>query len=214
MLPLARFSVVLMLSAGVSACGARDPLTLVISDAPALIPGVDAAKVSTDRDAPDHADRADVVDTAPGEADAPGVVDAAYASDATADAGGAPTCAMALDPTFGNAGIVTLTNPPNPAPRAIAFQSNGQILVGAGDHWGGPISVARFDAIGSLDTTFGADGFAQLSTLPSESNPAGVVVQPDGKILAIGWDANTPTLARLDRHGALDGTFGQGGRAV
>src|SRR4051812_14563041 len=89
---LVRFSVVLMLGAGVSACGARDPLTAVISDAPAPIAGleagVDARDVSTERDAP-------------GDVEGAGVVDAAHASDATADAGGAPTCAMALDPTFG-----------------------------------------------------------------------------------------------------------------
>jgi uncharacterized delta-60 repeat protein len=183
----------LVLGGALSACGGREST---------------AAAVDVDGAAPEPAPEAgagagaDAEDARAGD-DAPG----------DADAGGA-VCAMDLDPTFGTAGITTLVDPRNPAPGAIALQPDGKIVIGAGDPGGRSIAVARFDATGGLDTAFGGGGFAALSPPWNDSNPGAVLVQPDGKIAVVGWDANSPRLARFSPDGALDPSFGQGGLAV
>jgi hypothetical protein len=61
-------------------------------------------------------------------------------------------------------------------PQALALQSNGQILVG-----GVPFGLARLNGHGSLDPTFGSGG-----TETPGAQVTGLLIQNDGKILAIG----------------------------
>jgi hypothetical protein len=74
-------------------------------------------------------------------------------------------------------------------PQAIALQSNGQIVVGGiTNGHGTPVTggLARLDANGDLDTTF-ANGGGLIST----QIVSGLLIQRDGKIVAIGGiDAN------------------------
>ena len=70
-------------------------------------------------------------------------------------------------------------------------------------------------AAGDLDPTFGKGGKVTTG-FPGDSNDAafGVAVQPDGRIVAAGISVGTSVqfgLARYNRDGSLDTTFGDGG---
>ena len=69
-------------------------------------------------------------------------------------------------------------------PQAIALQSNGQIVVG------GMSGLARLNSNGQLDTTFGSGG--SLATF----HVTGLLIQTDGKIVAIGSSGADLALAR------------------
>jgi len=73
-------------------------------------------------------------------------------------------------------------------------------------------SATSSAAPGSLDTTFGAGGKVTTSFSGSADMNA-LVVQPDGKLVAAGWDASQSAfgLARYNTNGSLDSTFGTGG---
>jgi uncharacterized delta-60 repeat protein len=68
------------------------------------------------------------------------------------------------------------------APVAIALQANGQILIGGLVNGASPIlgGLARVNTNGTLDTTFGNGG-----TLTTDNAVTGMLVQADGKIVAI-----------------------------
>lgn len=69
-------------------------------------------------------------------------------------------------------------------PQALALQSNGQIVVG------GMSGLARLNPNGQLDTTFGSGG--SLATF----QVTGLLIQTDGKIVAIGPSGADLALAR------------------
>ncbi len=69
-------------------------------------------------------------------------------------------------------------------PQAIALQANGQIVVG------GMSGLARINSNGQLDATFGSGG--SLATF----QVTGLLIQTDGKIVAIGPSGTDLTLAR------------------
>ena len=101
-----------------------------------------------------------------------------------------------LDPSFGTNGI-TITVAPSGfsynQPPAVALQPDGKIIIAAGtspaDGSSGEFVVARYDASGTLDTTFGQDG---LITTQFAGNAAAtsVALQPDGRIIAGGFAGN------------------------
>lgn len=119
-----------------------------------------------------------------------------------------------LDPTFGSGGKLRLpfSNVEDGA-EGVAIQPDGKIVV-AGFRAKGTVNaefaLARLDTDGSLDTSFGSDG--RVDTAFSNLNDAafGVVLQPDGKIVAAGLSETTPTsnifhfpVATYDRNGIL-----------
>ena len=69
-------------------------------------------------------------------------------------------------------------------PQAIAFQSNGKIVVGGiTSAHGTPVTggLARLDSNGDLDTTFASGG-----SLQSDQIVSGLLIQKDGKIVSVG----------------------------
>ena len=120
----------------------------------------------------------------------------------------------------------------------VTVQPDGKIVVagsGAAPTGGDGFAFARLNADGSPDTTFGASAGAGLSAPGFEFVPftinratidrvAGVALQPDGKIVAVGSAANgtfgprlgaAPSVPyfdavalRLNADGSLDATFG------
>jgi uncharacterized delta-60 repeat protein len=139
------------------------------------------------------------------------------------------------DTTFGNDGKVVTqfkTSILND-PVSVALQPNGQIVV-AGT-FGVPhtslsgMVVARFNANGSVDTTFGMDGI-DINTLPTENSygyihqvAAGVAVQSNGQIVVVGTQSTLTAilevyssfcLIRFNANGVLDTTFGTGGEVT
>jgi uncharacterized delta-60 repeat protein len=79
------------------------------------------------------------------------------------------------------------------------------------------LALVRFNANGTLDTSFGSNGevltsFSAGGKTLGVSFGAGVVVTSTGQIVECGEQRNAYTvLARFNSNGALDTTFGQGG---
>jgi len=125
-----------------------------------------------------------------------------------------------LDSSFGSSGRVTtfFGTYSYGGLKAMALQDDGK-LVATGTFQspsgGNAIGVARYNADGSLDATFGSSGLTLVTTFYYWEAPdaRAVVVQPDGKILVASPAAGQFTLIRLNPDGSLDGSFGSGGIA-
>lgn len=109
--------------------------------------------------------------------------------------------------------------------NAVALQPDGKILAAGysviDTETGDKIfSLARYNADGSMDTSFDGDGRIITSFGEVESNAYAVAVQPDGKILVAGhcWDAGTTyrniALARYNSDGSLDTSFDSDGLVI
>ena len=78
-------------------------------------------------------------------------------------------------------------------------------------------AVARYLANGTLDPGFSGDGLQQVGFGSCCQSANSVLLQRDGKIVLVGYPNSESSdsdflLARLDRDGSLDATFGTGGR--
>jgi uncharacterized delta-60 repeat protein len=81
--------------------------------------------------------------------------------------------------------------------------------------------VLRFDRHGSLDAGFGTGGIVRTDATGGQDLASGVMVQRNGKIVVAGWADGSAklvggadvVLARYNRNGSLDGTFGTDGIA-
>jgi uncharacterized delta-60 repeat protein len=107
-----------------------------------------------------------------------------------------------IDSSFGRNGIAVTPFPGNMSSSAlsVAIQANGDI-VAAGETAttaSGPsdFALARYTANGTLDTTFGNGGFVSTPFGNSIASVNTVLIQTDGKILAVGNSDNGTTLAR------------------
>ncbi|WP_027480655.1 hypothetical protein [Deinococcus pimensis] len=95
--------------------------------------------------------------------------------------------------------------------HALALQ--GDRIVAAG----GPadFQVARFTSQGQLDTTFGSGGKLTGITGSSFGNGANaVVIDAQNRIVVAGNSAQNTAAVRLGENGALDTSFGTGGKTV
>jgi uncharacterized delta-60 repeat protein len=131
-----------------------------------------------------------------------------------------------LDASFGVNGRVT-TNFANLAAvaSAVAIQSDGKIVVAGGAFplftFLGDYAIVRYNANGSLDSTFGRGGIVRTRFSAGGSYAFAVALQADGKIIAGGTvfvdfstddSSNTDfALVRYKPNGTLDSTFGNGG---
>ncbi len=95
--------------------------------------------------------------------------------------------------------------------RGVKLLPDGHILVvgSAVSNHVRQTAIARFNADGTLDTTFGSSGLA-LSAFSSSTSGRNMDVAPDGRILAVGSQADV-RVARFSASGSLDSTFGTGG---
>ena len=108
--------------------------------------------------------------------------------------------------------------------RAVAIQADGKIVAAGGGSIPGGVSVdfalARYNADGSLDPTFGAGGKV-VTNLYATEYANGVAIQADGKIIAVGATTATSGLngyefavARYNPNGSLDTSFGGVGYVI
>lgn len=125
-----------------------------------------------------------------------------------------------LDPFFGIGGKVTTTTGYSEKGNAMALQTDGKIVVaGVQDVFLGRGLVVRYNADGSLDTTFGVGGFVYESAHSShETIFNAVAIQSDGKIVAAGYFVESGGCARdqswvvrYNANGTRDTTFGGDG---
>ena len=119
-----------------------------------------------------------------------------------------------LDRTFRSTGKRTISfGADQEGAFAAALQPDGKILVAGDSEF--RVAVARLNADGSFDTTFSGDGKKLISWGPIGRAMA-VLVLPNAKILLAGFsgpEGGNMEVARLNPGGALDTTFGTGGRA-
>ncbi len=124
-----------------------------------------------------------------------------------------------LDTTF-NGGVVT-TNFGMSYERSysVTVQDNGKILIaGYSGNVYYDFAVVRYNADGTLDTTF--NGTGKVTTEVGTNNDFGnsVTVQADGKILVAGGSHNGDNvdfaLVRYNTDGSLDPAFGSGGKVT
>jgi uncharacterized delta-60 repeat protein len=126
-----------------------------------------------------------------------------------------------LDKTFdGDGRLVTDFTSDSDVAFSVLIQPDGRI-VAAGDAEG-DFALARYNSDGTLDTTFGGSGMVMTDFSPETGGwdtAYGVAIQLDGKIVAAGAaggdedvDPGDFALARYNPDGALDGTFGTGGK--
>jgi uncharacterized delta-60 repeat protein len=124
-----------------------------------------------------------------------------------------------LDETFGTGGIATVAySSATEHPSDVALQADGKIVaVGSTSSTSPIVALAvRLDPDGSLDTTFGNGGYVTITYAAGVSSSASaVLVQSDGKLVIAGDSGGKFGVARLlPADGALDTTFGTGGKAV
>jgi len=107
------------------------------------------------------------------------------------------------DTTFGIAGKVDTAFSDNAVASAVALQSDGKI-VAVGSRAlsvNSNFVVARYNADGSVDTSFGSDGNLSIDFFGFSDVGENVLVQPDGKIVVSGAAQDNFTgygLARLN----------------
>ena len=126
-----------------------------------------------------------------------------------------------LDSTFGeivsgstrSGKVITSFSSGNDQAYAVAVQSDGKIVV-AGyatiSATGRDFALARYNADGTLDTSFSGDGkvTTAIASGSGSDEASAVAVQSDGKIVAAGSSGNDFGLARYNADGTLDDTFG------
>ncbi|MFO1002834.1 MAG: hypothetical protein U0936_21090 [Planctomycetaceae bacterium] len=110
----------------------------------------------------------------------------------------------ALDTTFDSDGMLLLLAPGsltnNDSGATLARQSDGSLLTGTSGY------VYRFNAAGQLDTSFNGTGRS-----PYFSSVKSLLVQPDGRIVASGFNIRPFALARFTSAGQSDPSFSSDG---
>ena len=120
------------------------------------------------------------------------------------------------DNSFGTAGKLTL---PNLAlGEALALQADGRIVIAGSAPIGGrsAFAVMRLAGSGAIELGFGSSGLATAAFSIEDDFARAVLVQADGRIVVAGQSSNriNPNfaVARFGTNGALDASFGTGGK--
>ena len=118
-----------------------------------------------------------------------------------------------LDTTFGNDGRVTTGIGFHDASYSVAVQPDGKILA-AGHSLNGTndFAIVRYNADGSLDTTFGGVGSVTTDFGGTHDVGQSVAVHADGRIVVAGISQGDIAVVRYNVDGSLDPSFGDGGR--
>ena len=137
------------------------------------------------------------------------VATALAAAMAAALAGGsaaAQAAPGALDPTFGSGGVV-LADLGISTVEGVEVQPDGKMLaLNSGFDPQLYQRVERYLPDGTPDPSFGGDGVAEPLVAPGFWTH-GLTLQPDGKIVVIGYAAGDLAIARLMPDGSLDPSF-------
>jgi uncharacterized delta-60 repeat protein len=125
-----------------------------------------------------------------------------------------------LDMTFGTGGIITTDFGGSDGARDVVIQPDGKIVAAGGSRSddfeddSGVFALARYNADGTLDATFGSGGKV-TTDVGQPSYAPGLALQADGKIVAAGSSVQLFirdfALVRYNTNGTLDTTFGAGG---
>lgn len=134
-----------------------------------------------------------------------------------------------LDPGFAGTGLTSVSigniKDGNNKANAVIQQADGKLVIAGftsnGASW--DFSVIRYNATGTLDTTFSGDGRASFDIGNQSDTVYDLIQQPDGKLLVVGSaqmnrasgiSDTDIALARLNTDGSLDTGFGNNGVTV
>lgn len=116
-----------------------------------------------------------------------------------------------LDSSFGSEGRVITDFGGDETGRSVAIGSDGKIvLVGES---GDDFAIACYSSDGSLDSSFGTEGRV-TTDFGGDEIGRGVAFQLDGKIVVVGESDGNFAIARYNRDGSLDSSFGTGGQVI
>jgi uncharacterized delta-60 repeat protein len=128
-----------------------------------------------------------------------------------------------LDTSFdGDGKLTTMIGTVSDYASSVIQQTDGK-LVAAGSSYNGnnyDFALVRYNANGSLDTTFSGDGKLTTPVGGSTDEAYSVIQQADGKLVVAGYSWNTNgagndfALVRYNSNGLLDTTFSGDGRLV
>ena len=130
-----------------------------------------------------------------------------------------------LDRSFGNGGIVTTTFPQGSYAFDVALQPDGKIVAAGtvfvdfipGEPSNTDFALARYNPDGTPDAAFGSGGQVSTDFVGMEDDAFSVLIQSDGKIVAVG-SANSPATyydfaaVRYLSNGTIDTAFGVAGK--
>lgn len=128
-----------------------------------------------------------------------------------------------LDTTFSSDGIATTNFAPisTEIAFALAIQADGKVVAAGASYsdFSNKLALARYTTAGLLDETFGAGGTVTTAVGTIDDRILDVVMQPDGKIIAVGRtevSANNVdwVVARYLPDGSLDESFSDDGMAL
>ncbi|SEI76937.1 delta-60 repeat domain-containing protein [Azotobacter beijerinckii] len=129
-----------------------------------------------------------------------------------------------LDTSFGGGGeAIADIDGNSDFGNSLLVQPDGKILVAGRSYNPGydtEFSVARLNADGSLDASFGSDGKASFALGKGYAQVNSLALQPDGKILLAGQSYNPDnatydfSVIRLNVDGSLDTGFSGDGKAI
>ena len=104
----------------------------------------------------------------------------------------------ALDTDFGTDGLaITPFGIDNDGANSVAIQKDGKIVAVGQTGWtSSDFALARYNVDGTVDTTWGINGMITTDFNSSGDYGSAVILQPDGKIVAIGSNGGYFELAR------------------
>jgi uncharacterized delta-60 repeat protein len=126
-----------------------------------------------------------------------------------------------LDTSFNSSGKVIL--PVGVGASSVAIQADGKIIATGGTGFNGTsFTLVRYNADGSLDTSFNGTGTVITSVGNSGSGPRDLAIQTDGKIVVVGdslaaagnWKTADFAIVRYNPDGSLDTSFGGTGKIL
>ncbi|MBX7154762.1 MAG: T9SS type A sorting domain-containing protein [Candidatus Kapaibacterium sp.] len=123
-----------------------------------------------------------------------------------------------IDNSFGNNGkvVTEVANTELDIAYSMVLQSDNKIVVVGTTDVGGTnsnIILLRYNANGSPDNTFGTNGMV-ITDVDTEDAGTSVVVQPDGKIIAVGASNGNIVVLRFNNNGSLDKSFNNNGKVI
>ena len=121
-----------------------------------------------------------------------------------------------FDNSFGNNGITIIDAGGNEIAEAMTILDDGKILLAGNND--DSFSIARFNTDGSLDSSFGANGWSIIMFDQGGSFVKDLAMQDDGKVLLAGFLFNATNFiyemaaARINVDGSSDNSFGTNGK--
>ena len=125
-----------------------------------------------------------------------------------------------LDTSFGVGGKILNSSPAYISTAKGVLQTDGKLIVAGSSLIDGVVkfNLARFNSDGSPDTSFGENSRVFTSIGTGDSFSTGVALQPDGRIVVVGYNRNPLTydedftaVVRYNNNGTLDSSFGNSG---